>query len=77
MNILSTSAANIARFSDATSPTKGKQRAKNAPFRSPIGSGGEGSKMLLFILWLFLLAKHLRFDVRFGEHNGRISKVNR
>ena len=36
MNIPSTMAANIARFSVATSPTKSKQRAKNAPFRSPI-----------------------------------------
>ena len=36
MNIPSTLAANIARFSDATSPTKSKQRAKNAPFCSPI-----------------------------------------
>ena len=37
MNIPSTLAANIARFSDATSPTKSKQKAENAPFRSPIG----------------------------------------
>ena len=36
MNIPSTFAANIARFSDAASPTKHKQRAEIAPFRSPI-----------------------------------------
>ena len=43
MNIPSTSAANIARFSDKTSSTKGKQRAENAPFRSPIGENEEFS----------------------------------
>ena len=32
MNIPSTLAVNIARFSDAPSPTKCKQRAENAPF---------------------------------------------
>ena len=36
-NIPSTFTAYIARFSDATSPTKSKQRAENAPFPSPIG----------------------------------------
>ena len=40
INIPSTLAANIARFSYATSPTKSKQRAKNAPSCSPINPTG-------------------------------------
>ena len=36
-------------FSDATSPTKSKQRAENAPFRSPI--------------WEFGTLKILEFDL--------------